>query len=93
LADDVDQATLMRTIAELNSDPRTDAVLVQLPLPGHLDAAPVLEAIDPPRTSTGSIPSTSVASGRVGRRWRPAHRSACWPSSTTTGSTCMGGTW
>jgi methylenetetrahydrofolate dehydrogenase (NADP+) / methenyltetrahydrofolate cyclohydrolase len=63
LADDVDQATLMRTIAELNADPATDAVLVQLPLPGHLDAAPVLEAIDPAKDVDGFHPIN------VGRLW------------------------
>jgi methylenetetrahydrofolate dehydrogenase (NADP+) / methenyltetrahydrofolate cyclohydrolase len=63
LADDIDQATLMRTIAELNADPHTDAVLVQLPLPGHLDAAPVLEAIDPGKDVDGFHPLN------VGRLW------------------------
>jgi methylenetetrahydrofolate dehydrogenase (NADP+) / methenyltetrahydrofolate cyclohydrolase len=63
LADDIDQATLMRTIAELNADPQTDAVLVQLPLPGHLDAAPVLEAIDPAKDVDGFHPLN------VGRLW------------------------
>jgi methylenetetrahydrofolate dehydrogenase (NADP+) / methenyltetrahydrofolate cyclohydrolase len=63
LADDIDQATLMRTIAELNADPQTDAVLVQLPLPGHLDAAPVLEAIDPGKDVDGFHPLN------VGRLW------------------------
>jgi methylenetetrahydrofolate dehydrogenase (NADP+) / methenyltetrahydrofolate cyclohydrolase len=63
LADDIDQATLMRTIAELNADPHTDAVLVQLPLPGQLDAAPVLEAIDPAKDVDGFHPIN------VGRLW------------------------
>ena len=63
LPDDVDQATLMRTIAELNADPHTDAVLVQLPLPGHLDAAPVLEAIYPAKDVDGFHPIN------VGRLW------------------------
>jgi len=63
LAEDVDQETLMRTIAELNADPRTDAILVQLPLPGHLDAAPVLEAIDPAKDVDGFHPIN------VGRLW------------------------
>ncbi len=63
LDDDVDQATLMRTIAELNADPGTDAILVQLPLPDHLDAAPVLEAIDPAKDVDGFHPIN------VGRLW------------------------
>jgi methylenetetrahydrofolate dehydrogenase (NADP+)/methenyltetrahydrofolate cyclohydrolase len=63
LSEDVDQATLMATIAELNADPDTDAVLVQLPLPGHLDSAPVLEAIDPAKDVDGFHPLN------VGRLW------------------------
>lgn len=63
LPEDVDQATLMRTIAELNADDRTDAVLVQLPLPGHLDAGPVLEAIEPAKDVDGFHPIN------VGRLW------------------------
>jgi methylenetetrahydrofolate dehydrogenase (NADP+) / methenyltetrahydrofolate cyclohydrolase len=63
LAEDVDQATLMATIADLNADPDTDAVLVQLPLPGHLDSAPVLEAIDPAKDVDGFHPLN------VGRLW------------------------
>ncbi|MBW6456129.1 MAG: bifunctional 5,10-methylene-tetrahydrofolate dehydrogenase/5,10-methylene-tetrahydrofolate cyclohydrolase [Trueperaceae bacterium] len=63
LPDDVEQAELMATIAALNADPETDAVLVQLPLPGHLDAAPVLEAIDPAKDVDGFHPLN------VGRLW------------------------
>jgi methylenetetrahydrofolate dehydrogenase (NADP+)/methenyltetrahydrofolate cyclohydrolase len=60
---DVEQAELMATIAALNADPNTDAVLVQLPLPGHLDSAPVLEAIDPAKDVDGFHPLN------VGRLW------------------------
>lgn len=63
LPDDVDQAELMATIAALNADPDTDAMLVQLPLPGHLDSAPVLEAIDPAKDVDGFHPLN------VGRLW------------------------
>jgi methylenetetrahydrofolate dehydrogenase (NADP+)/methenyltetrahydrofolate cyclohydrolase len=63
---DVDQATLMATIERLNADPATDAVLVQLPLPDHLDAAPVLEAIDPAKDVDGFHPMN------VGRLWSGA---------------------
>ena len=63
LPDTVDQATLMRTIADLNADPATDAVLVQLPLPAHLDGGAVLEAIDPGKDVDGFHPLN------VGRLW------------------------
>jgi len=63
LDEGVDQATLMVTIERLNADPDTDAVLVQLPLPGQLDSAPVLEAIDPAKDVDGFHPLN------VGRLW------------------------
>ncbi|HZX31406.1 MAG TPA: bifunctional methylenetetrahydrofolate dehydrogenase/methenyltetrahydrofolate cyclohydrolase FolD [Rhodocyclaceae bacterium] len=42
---DVDQATVLAKIAELNSDPNIHGILVQLPLPKHFDEEKVLEAI------------------------------------------------
>jgi methylenetetrahydrofolate dehydrogenase (NADP+) / methenyltetrahydrofolate cyclohydrolase len=63
LPHDTDQATLMATIAGLNADPGVDGVLVQLPLPRHLDSAPVLEAIDPAKDVDGFHPTN------VGRLW------------------------
>jgi methylenetetrahydrofolate dehydrogenase (NADP+)/methenyltetrahydrofolate cyclohydrolase len=45
LAGDVDEATLLARIRELNADKTVDGILVQLPLPKHLDAQRVLEAI------------------------------------------------
>ena len=41
------QQALLALIARLNEDPAADGILVQLPLPGHLDGAQVLRAIDP----------------------------------------------
>lgn len=66
LPETVAQAELMDTIARLNADPETDGVLVQLPLPAHLDAAPVLEAIDPGKDVDGFHPVN------VGRLWSGA---------------------
>lgn len=63
LPESSDQATLMRTIDALNEDPNTDGILVQLPLPRHLDAGPVLEAIDPAKDVDGFHPIN------VGRLW------------------------
>ena len=42
---DVPQETLLAKIAELNADPAIHGILVQLPLPRHIDEATVLEAI------------------------------------------------
>ena len=66
LPEAVAQAELMATIARLNADPQTDGILVQLPLPAHLDAAPVLEAIDPGKDVDGFHPVN------VGRLWSGA---------------------
>ena len=41
------QEDLLELIEKLNRDPAVDGILVQLPLPGHLDGAQVLRAIDP----------------------------------------------
>lgn len=43
---DASAARLLARIAELNADPAVHGILVQLPLPPHIDARQVLEAID-----------------------------------------------
>ena len=42
---DIAQEIVLQKIAELNADPLIDGILVQLPLPGHIDEHAVLEAI------------------------------------------------
>ena len=49
----VTQAQLMERISALNADPSIHSILVQLPLPKHIDAARVLEAIDPAKDVDG----------------------------------------
>lgn len=44
---DTDEATLLTLIGELNADASIHGILVQLPLPGHIDETRVLQAIDP----------------------------------------------
>jgi methylenetetrahydrofolate dehydrogenase (NADP+)/methenyltetrahydrofolate cyclohydrolase len=44
---DVTQERLMGLIAELNASSDTDGILVQLPLPDHIDEKAVISAIDP----------------------------------------------
>ena len=43
---DVDAETLIATIEELNRDPSVHGILVQLPLPDHIDMRRVLKTID-----------------------------------------------
>ncbi|MFM1841752.1 MAG: Methylenetetrahydrofolate dehydrogenase / Methenyltetrahydrofolate cyclohydrolase [Cyanobacteriota bacterium] len=53
---DTDQATLETAIAELNEDDRVDGILVQLPLPDHLDAVKLLHTIAPAKDADGLHP-------------------------------------
>lgn len=50
---DVTEAQLLSEVAALNNDPRIHGILVQLPLPKHLDAHQVIEAIDPDKDVDG----------------------------------------
>jgi methylenetetrahydrofolate dehydrogenase (NADP+)/methenyltetrahydrofolate cyclohydrolase len=50
---DVPQETLLAKIAELNADPAIHGILVQLPLPQHIDEATVLETIAPEKDVDG----------------------------------------
>ncbi len=44
---------LLALIADLNADPDIHGILVQLPLPGHIDEAKVIAAIDPAKDVDG----------------------------------------
>lgn len=50
------QAELVETIEALNQDDRVDGILVQLPLPDHLDSVGLLLAIDPRKDADGLHP-------------------------------------
>ncbi|MCR4403506.1 MAG: bifunctional methylenetetrahydrofolate dehydrogenase/methenyltetrahydrofolate cyclohydrolase FolD [Firmicutes bacterium] len=50
------QEELLSLIRRLNEDPRIHGILVQLPLPDHLDEGRVLEAIDPRKDVDGFHP-------------------------------------
>lgn len=47
LPSDTAQGQLLHLIQELNENPNIDGILVQLPLPAHLDEKAVIHAIDP----------------------------------------------
>ena len=49
-------AELLAILDELNADDSIDAILVQMPLPGHIDARQVLQAIDPEKDVDGFHP-------------------------------------
>ena len=50
---DTTQDDLLRLIAILNAEPGIHGILVQLPLPAHIDSAAVLDAIDPNKDVDG----------------------------------------
>ncbi|HXR19289.1 MAG TPA: bifunctional methylenetetrahydrofolate dehydrogenase/methenyltetrahydrofolate cyclohydrolase FolD [Steroidobacteraceae bacterium] len=56
------QAELLSLIDQLNGDPQIDGILVQLPLPRHIDSTAVIEAIDPAKDVDGFHP---INVGRV----------------------------
>ena len=53
---DITEAALLERIAELNADESVHALLVQLPLPAHIDAARVMRSIDPRKDVDGLHP-------------------------------------
>lgn len=50
---DTTQEALLRLVDQLNHDPSIHGILVQLPLPAHIDSAAVLAAIDPAKDVDG----------------------------------------
>jgi methylenetetrahydrofolate dehydrogenase (NADP+)/methenyltetrahydrofolate cyclohydrolase len=49
----ISQEELIELVEELNGDPNVDGILVQLPLPKHLDDAAVIATIDPAKDVDG----------------------------------------
>lgn len=56
LADDVTEAELLELVARLNADDEIDGILVQLPLPKHINAEAIIEMIDPAKDVDGFHP-------------------------------------
>ena len=54
--DDVTEAELLAKINELNADNNVDGILVQLPLPQHIDDEKIIEAIHPDKDVDGFHP-------------------------------------
>ena len=50
---DTPEATLLAKIAELNNDPKIHGILVQLPVPKHIDSHKVIETISPNKDVDG----------------------------------------
>ena len=50
---DTSEADLLAVVAQLNADPAVDGILVQLPLPGHMDEQKVIATINPEKDVDG----------------------------------------
>jgi methylenetetrahydrofolate dehydrogenase (NADP+)/methenyltetrahydrofolate cyclohydrolase len=62
LPDDTTQEQLLALVAELNDDPLIHGILVQLPLPKHLDERAVLKILNPEKDVDGL---TMISAGRL----------------------------
>jgi methylenetetrahydrofolate dehydrogenase (NADP+) / methenyltetrahydrofolate cyclohydrolase len=56
LPSDITQERLFNLIDDLNDDPRIDGILVQLPLPAHIDTETIIERIRPDKDVDGFHP-------------------------------------
>jgi methylenetetrahydrofolate dehydrogenase (NADP+)/methenyltetrahydrofolate cyclohydrolase len=75
LPEDVSQDELLARVKALSADPSVHGILVQLPLPKHLDENAVLDALDPAKDVDALTPKNAglLLSGR-------AHLVSCTPS-------------
>ncbi|HYC96006.1 MAG TPA: bifunctional methylenetetrahydrofolate dehydrogenase/methenyltetrahydrofolate cyclohydrolase FolD [Sphingomicrobium sp.] len=62
LSADIGESELLALVERLNIDPSVDGILVQLPLPAHIDSNKVLTSIDPDKDVDGFHP---VNAGRL----------------------------
>lgn len=56
---DVEENVLLLEIEKLNNDPSVDGILVQLPLPKHINEQKIIEAIAPEKDVDGFHPSSA----------------------------------
>lgn len=75
LPGDISQSKLAAVIDQLNADPAVTGILLQLPLPDHLDAAALVSRIDPDKDVDGL---TTISAGRLAQGIRGLR--PCTPS-------------
>jgi methylenetetrahydrofolate dehydrogenase (NADP+) / methenyltetrahydrofolate cyclohydrolase len=59
LPEETPESDVLDVLEELNADDAVDGILVQLPLPGHMDEGRVIRAIDPEKDVDGLHPLNS----------------------------------
>ncbi len=57
MPDDISEEKILETIHMMNNNPNIDGILVQLPLPGHIDTRKVLDAVSPQKDVDGFHPT------------------------------------
>jgi methylenetetrahydrofolate dehydrogenase (NADP+)/methenyltetrahydrofolate cyclohydrolase len=67
LPEDTTEAALLDLVARLNRDPAVHGILVQMPLPKHVDSVKVLDSIDPAKDVDGFHP-VNVGKLSIGER-------------------------
>lgn len=85
LPEHTSQQHLLGLVAELNAKPQVDGILVQLPLPSHIRAETIIEAIEPHKDVDGFHPYNI---GRLAARipcMRPCTSYGCMKLIETTG--------
>ena len=67
LAADTTQGQLVALVERLNADPAIHGILVQLPLPDHIDAGAIIQAIDPAKDVDGFtfVNAGKLATGEI----------------------------
>jgi len=71
------EAELLALIGELNRRPDVNGILVQLPLPKHIDAVKVIEAIDPAKDVDGFHPVNIGRLAAGGKALAPCTPTGC----------------
>ncbi len=66
LPEETPEAELLGLIEKLNDDPMVHGILVQLPLPSHIDSAKIIDAIEPSKDVDGFHPK-NVGLLNIGR--------------------------
>ena len=67
LSEETSEAHLLDLVAKLNADPTVHGILVQMPLPKHINSSKVLESVDPAKDVDG-FHSMNVGKLSIGER-------------------------
>ena len=77
LSDDTSEAQLLDLVHRLNADERIDGILVQLPLPAHIESHRIIRAIDPMKDVDGFHPINVGALSASGSGFVPCTPLGC----------------